>query len=133
MPDGSNSDALHELILSIEAGGDSVFAKVATGTITPSSNLTSLRVDHELGVTPNFALIYWEGSVTSSYSVILSMKSENRAVGVGYISGYLASNTSPTTGAQSITFKVAVKSDSSASTCYFRSGHSYRWIAGVWA
>ena len=133
VPSGSTSDALHDLILSIEAGGDSVFAKVATGTITPSSDLISLRVDHELGVTPNFALIYLEGSVTSTYSVILSMKSENRAVGVGYISGYLASDTSPTTGTQSITFKVEVKSDSSATTCYFRSSNSYRWIAGVWA
>lgn len=133
VPDGSTSDALHDLILSIEAGGDSGFAKVATGTITPSSDLTSLRVDHGFGVTPDFALIYWKGSVTGPYSVILSMESENRAVGVGYISGYLASNTSPTKNTQSITFKVAVKNGSSKSNCYFRSGDSYRWVVGVLA
>lgn len=126
VPDGSTSDVLAELIASIEAGGGaSVFAKVATGTITPSRDLIDLRVDHELGVTPNFALVYLEGSATRSYSVILNMKSEDRAVCVEYISGYLASKTPPVTERQSITFR--------GSDCNFRPGGSYRWIAGVFA
>ena len=134
VPSGSTSDALAELIAAIEAGGSaSGFAKVATGTITPSSDLISLRVDHGFGVTPNFALIYWKGSVTGSYSVILSMNSENRAVSVGYISGYLASTSSPTKDTQSITFNVMVRNGSSKSNCYFRSGDSYRWVVGVLA
>lgn len=45
VPDGSTSDALAELIASIQAGGG---MKVCSGTFTPAENTKQYTVEHDL-------------------------------------------------------------------------------------
>lgn len=53
VPEGTNVTGLAALIAAIEAGG----AKVATGTVTPSSVVSSLTITHSLGVTPIIVIL----------------------------------------------------------------------------
>lgn len=55
VPDGSNSDALAELIASIQAGEGC--SKFATGSFTTDSDQTSVRVEHGLGEIPNVYIV----------------------------------------------------------------------------
>lgn len=54
VPDGSTSDALAELIASIEAGGGGGI-KYTIGTYTPASDVNYFEVEHNLGVVPQIA------------------------------------------------------------------------------
>ena len=70
--------AMAEAIKAIEAGGGDI--KVTMGTITPSSQVTSLTIEHGLGVVPNFFLFTMPGSygdTTYSTSTIVASLSDN--------------------------------------------------------
>lgn len=56
VPDGSTSDALAELIASIEAGGGS--SKFVAGSFIPESNILRADIEHGLGEIPNVYIIY---------------------------------------------------------------------------
>lgn len=66
VPEGANVESLAALIESIEAGGGGGSVKLAHGTLTFASDTTiagaggQYYVTHNLGVTPNFALIFAE-------------------------------------------------------------------------
>lgn len=55
MPDGSTSDALAELIASIEAGSGIIFT---TGLFTPANDAMTCTIQHGLGVVPDI-VAYW--------------------------------------------------------------------------
>lgn len=59
VPDGSTSDALAELIASIEAGG----GKIANGTYTSVGTTSSIIFNHGLGVLPNLIVAYTTASI----------------------------------------------------------------------
>ena len=52
VPDGSNSDALAELIASIEAGGGGGNKTLAYGEFTPAIDCGAIEIEHGLGVQP---------------------------------------------------------------------------------
>lgn len=56
VPDGSTSDALAELIASIEAGGGGY--EVTYGVITPVGDNTTISWEHGLSKAPEFVLIF---------------------------------------------------------------------------
>lgn len=136
VPDGSNSDALAELIAAIEAGGSAPgFAKVATGTMTPSNNRTSLDVYHEFGQAPNVAVVYLSASNTPSSGVYFSIiKTGGQYYNFGKLSGsfsgYVATNPNKPLTNYYAYFTAKL---SSSVTSYFIKGYTYRWIAGVYA
>ena len=79
VPDGSTSDALAELIASIEAGGGGV--KIASGTIVLSEPSSSVQFIHELGEPVNFFSIFTtESSATSSTGLFSALISRNRCI-----------------------------------------------------
>lgn len=58
VPDGSTSDALAELIASIEAGGG---ARIATGSFTNiTSSRYNVKITHGLGAIPKIVIILWD-------------------------------------------------------------------------
>lgn len=58
VPDGSTSDALAELIASIEAGGGE---GIATGNFTNgASHRTFVKITHGLGAIPKIVIILWD-------------------------------------------------------------------------
>ena len=61
VPAGTLLDGMASLIESIEAGGGGG-VKSASGTFTPASTSFSYQVTHNLGVVPNFALIWQDAS-----------------------------------------------------------------------
>ena len=67
VPDGSTSDALAELITSIEGG------KIANGTYTPNGTTSSIIFNHGLGVLPNLIVAYTTASI-EELSVSRSLK-----------------------------------------------------------
>ena len=145
VPDGSNSDALRELILSIEAGGSaSGFAKVATGTIIPSSDTDSITISHGLGQLPDVAILYTKSDIRTSkyflYSTIYVVISSDTCYWV--CSGGTGStkyggrsytwNANP--NEETISFLGQIFGyNNSIKTAYYISGIEYRWIAGVFA
>ena len=62
VPDGTLLDGMASLIESIAAGGG---AKSASGTFTPTNTPVSYQVTHNLGVVPNFALIWQDASYST--------------------------------------------------------------------
>lgn len=150
VPDGSNSDALHELILSIEAGGGlpTGLSKVAFGTVTPSYNVSSVKITHGLGVAPNFAILFGtSGMPSGSYHMIATYVLYKSSSSVTYAnaSGYNSSNDLSIGG---IYKTVSTSSALTDTTCTFSkssyyagttsqsamfSTSLYRWIAGVYA
>lgn len=58
VPDGSNSDALAELIASIEAGGGGY--EVTYGLITPAEDSTTISWEHGLSKAPTFGMIFMD-------------------------------------------------------------------------
>ena len=56
VPAGSTSDALAELIASIQAGGGGII--FSTGIFTPAEDATSCTIQHGLGVVPDI-VAYW--------------------------------------------------------------------------
>lgn len=133
VPDGSTSDALAELIASIEAGGSAPgFAKVATGTITPSSTTANLTVEHGLGQVPDAAIIY-STLMPAAYvlsTVVLSdgycstfARNGSTYTGYSYVTSYMPTETA-------VVFQSKISSSSNSS---YPASRAYRWIAGVYA
>ena len=66
VPDGSNSDALAELIASIQAGGG---GNIATGSFTVGDDIKSnIEIAHNLGEKPYFVGVFASDSLEGSYS-----------------------------------------------------------------
>lgn len=65
VPDGSTSDALAELIASIEAGG---WMKVCLGTFTPAEATTTYTVEHDLLKIPRIYCFMLSTNVSSGIS-----------------------------------------------------------------
>lgn len=150
VPDGSTSDALAELIASIEAGGGlpTGLSKVAYGTVTPSYGVSSVKITHGLGVAPNFAILF-AASVTSSGSshtiATYVLYKSSSSVTYEYASGLSTSSDLSVGGIYKTVSTSSVLTDttctfsrssyyagSSSATAYF-STNPYRWIAGVYA
>lgn len=70
VPDGSTSDALAELIASIEAGGGGI--NVAYGTVTLSEDSDSITINHGLGDYPTFAALIQTG-VNIAYAMFMNV------------------------------------------------------------
>ena len=150
VPDGSNSDALHELILSIEAGGGlpTGLSKVAHGTVTPNFGTSSVIITHGLGVTPNFAILFATSATSSGSSHTIATEvlyKSSSSVTYEYASGY---NSSSALSVGGIYTTVSTSSVLTDTTCTFSrssyhagtasqgalfSRNPYRWIAGVYA
>ena len=149
VPDGSTSDALAELIASIEAGGASGLAKVATGAVsTSSTRLSKLEIAHGLGVAPDFAMLYAETSVFDKNGVmgaIIFKLSDgydlyiNAGKYSGTTRGVYFSSKSNWTDTNLDDTKVTFTSDlimsgsDSSKTVKFDTYSTYRWTAGVYA
>ena len=140
VPDGSNSDALAELIAAIEAGGGaSGFATVATGEITLANSYANVRVLHELGTIPDVAILYLTGFNTSTTGIVASLLLKSKYqinAGRHNSSGYGAyiEKNSYTLDKTECSFNGHLQYGS-GSTNYtgFKSGNTYKWIAGVYA
>lgn len=137
VPSGSTSDALAGLIANIEAGGASGFAKVATGTITPSTTSNSVTIYHGLGEKPGFCIIYrTDEPLNTGYLVLsliytgASMVCASKSVNTyyGYFGSLLGS-----VDVSSITLRGKAQDGSSVKNSNFQSGVTHRWIAGVYA
>lgn len=145
VPDGSTSDALAELITSIEAGGSaSGFAKVATGTIIPSSNVTSLNIEHGLGQAADITIVYIKyaskSTIESKLKVVISATWSNRlSVSIGHSTNFVTAQAS--TSADNVSAdssivnggKMEIVGASGALSTPFYAGETYHWIAGVFA
>ena len=97
VPDGSNSDALHELILSIEAGGGlpTGLSKAAFGTVTPSYGVSSVKITHGLGVAPNFAVLFGTSGTPSGSSHMIAtyvLYKSSSSITYEYASGFSTSS-----------------------------------------
>ena len=143
VPSGSTSDALAELIASIETGGGgsaSVFSKVNTGTITPTADLQAyLDIRHSLGQMPDVVIAYpeyvFEDSISPKmYAAIyigdgfkyfcVGVKSANYLAYCGTLSGATSKD---------IQFRGKLQINGNIVDAYFVKATSYRWIAGVYA
>lgn len=145
VPDGSTSDALAELIASIEAGGGlpEGITAITTGTYTPANNSSKVKITHGLGITPNFIFIgkISGDAITSAYAYITSCSYFNGGYFTAHMSGARYSGTASATITDSdvsITASKAVYTDTntnstSTKTAYFYSTHTFIWIAGVLA
>lgn len=146
VPSGSTSDALAGLIASIEAGGGSAsgFAKVATGTIIPSSNVTSLTIEHGLGQAADITIVYIENANNSAIApkikVVISATWSNRfSVSIGHSARLVAAQVSTSGNNVSadssivIGGSMSVAGASGSATAPFYGGETYHWIAGVYA
>ena len=144
VPDGSTSDALAELIASIEAGGGaSGFAKATKGSVTIGVvNKTTLTIEHGLGQKPDIAILYNPNGFTRTGITACIMLSGGGFVNAGYKSGgtessrrgvYFGTNASMDRDSFTVQGKLYYGNSTSASSVYFESGDSYEWIAGVYA
>lgn len=102
VPDGTLLDGMASLIESIEAGSGGGSVKLAHGTLTFASDTTiaglagTHYVTHNLGVTPNFALIFAKSFsaqndfICSYFNSIGISKYTNRGsnLAVGSVTGY---------------------------------------------
>lgn len=140
VPDGSTSDALAELIASIEAGGGaSGFAAVATGEITLSIGQSYVFVSHGLGQIPDVVILYMSEFKTSTTGIVASIllgskyqinAGHHKSSGYG---AYIEKNTD-TLNETECTFNGRIQYGSSSSSYTgFSSGKTYKWIAGVYA
>lgn len=150
VPDGSNSDALHELILSIEAGGGlpTGLSKAAFGTVTPSNGVSSVKITHGLGVAPNFAILFGTSGIPSGSSHMIAtyvLYKSSSSITYEYASGFSTSSAFSVGGIYEAVSTSSVLTDT---TCTFSrspyyagttsqsarfSTSLYRWIAGVYA
>lgn len=71
VPDGSTSDALAELIASIQAGGGGII--FSTGIFTPAEDATSCTIQHGLGVVPDIVAYWTQESTTLAYTMIFGV------------------------------------------------------------
>lgn len=140
VPDGSTSDALAELIASIEAG-----TTIEMGSFTPVEDCNVYTISHNLGTIPTFALFFANGIENNSYSFIYD-NGTNRLC--WFCNSYYLSGTS--NFSTSYLHKTSISSKSlsdssmfnatentikvgnnSATVNYLVSGITYSWLLGV--
>ena len=91
VPDGSTSDALAELILSIEAGGG---GSIAFGSFIPAEDCSYYEITHNLGKVPDFACCFTPCGENGSWIVVYDDGSE-RGCTFKSAGGYLNGTTFP--------------------------------------
>lgn len=142
VPDGSTSDALAELIAAIETGGglpDGI-AAMTGGVYTPSKTVNNCTITHNLGVVPDFVIMYNKNNTIGSSNTalicvilgtVLYTVGSTTSNSIGVARTYPSSAQLPrvTTFYLTCTFKVS----SSSYTGYFAMGKPYYWFAGVYA
>ena len=146
VPSGSTSDALAELIASIEAGGGaSGFAKVTKGSvdITSFAGQTTLTIEHGLRQTPDIVVLYDGSGFRDNLSIgACIMLPNGEFVNAGYDRGnqsssrqgvYFGTNASINETSFTVQGKLYYGGSSSVSNIHFTHGLSYIWIAGVYA
>ena len=121
-------------ILNIPSGGSDI--KVATGTFTPSSNVSNVEIEHGLSVTPNFSIVFAivdsafgaNGYSTTSCCVDADIQSYIRIRGSwGNVSGVIKlGEVSDTYGESTVIFN----NTGSHKSDKFTAGTTYRWIVG---
>ena len=141
VPSGSTSDALAELIASIEAGGGlpDGMAAIATGTYTPAKDLHTGAIEHGLGVTPSFFFMCADVRVGESDSKYIVMNYVSRDL--PYFASYKTlksyhkfdGDTSLPGHPMFSESSVTIESYFLNVQAFFGGGMQYRWIAGVWA
>lgn len=119
----------------------------ASGTVTPTDNVTYIDIKHGLGVAPNFLLWFAEmdvgttgvasmatdGSLTAKrvrmnttastvYNIHYVTHGYNASTQFGQTAGKYSNSTDMTT---------TIARMRTASPYYFKSGYTYRWICGV--
>ena len=147
VPDATLLDGMAALIDSIEAGG----AVVAYGIITPASDTTTITVEHNMGVMPDFFAIWGDDSYTAANYNILLLNFRNNKVLFNKRSNVMikskneynynhgdaekATSYSGTTNPfvateQNIVLTTAsIGKGSNNAPTYFRSGVKFKWIA----
>lgn len=141
VPSGSTSDALAELIASIEAGGGlpDGMAAIATGTYTPAKDLHTGAIEHGLGVTPSFFFMCADVRVGESDSKYIVMNYVSRDD--HYFASFRTATSYPKFDGDTSLPGHPMFSESSVTIesyffnvqVFFGGGMQYRWIAGVWA
>ena len=119
-------------ILNIPSGGSDI--KVATGTFTPSSNVSNVEIEHGLSVTPNFSILFAivdtpfgnNGYITASCSVDSDKQFNMRIRGSwGNVIGYQKfGEVSDSYNRNSVIFNDSNNGDK------FVAGTTYKWIIG---
>lgn len=146
VPDGSTSDALAELIASIEAGGGlpEGIAAMTSGTYTPASNVPSCTIKHGLGVSPDFFILNSAEAISAIFydtTLIVTAAVNHDSVKGGYGVLYSGGSYGSQFSCKSVTMSVknitssSIKLDATnyASKAVFANGRKYTWIAGVFA
>lgn len=118
-------------------------SKVAYGTITPSSDITTTRqtITHNLGVVPDMVVVWYEGSnIAQTYTMLWCMRATNmgfRSSAYTLYAFYHGNSTTTVSGAcgnsttagvsnlTATTFQLA----SYSSSYYWRAGYTYKWMA----
>lgn len=152
VPSGSTVHTLAELIAGAGSGSASGFAKVATGTITLSSDLSSITIEHGLGQMPDFAIAYnqtgydsnLDGSSSHAYILSSILSDSGKLFNMAYMNK--TNSVAKTFGAQSksytkadylnetnAVFEATSYFSGSKESTYFEGYKTYRWIAGVYA
>ena len=84
VPDGTLLDGMAALIESIEAGGGSGGTQLAYGTFTPAADTYGYVVTHNLGVMPDFIVVWSsDASEPSTYKGVLAIAASAKIMGNG--------------------------------------------------
>lgn len=84
VPDGTLLDGMAALVESIEAGGGSGGAQLAYGTFTPAADTYDYVVTHNLGVMPDFIVVWSSDARTpSTYKGVLAIAASAKIMGNG--------------------------------------------------
>lgn len=147
VPDGSTSDALAELIASIEAGGGGLpegIAAMTSGTYIPGSDVSSCTIEHGLGAIPDFFILNSTGSIPYLYfntTLIITAAVHHDSVKNGYVLSLSGGNygdafnyNCAAMSSSSITSSsIKLNATAYSSKAVFASGRNYTWYAGVYA
>ena len=146
VPEATLLGGMAALIEGIEAGG----AVVAYGIITPASDTTTITVEHNMGVMPDFFAIWGDDSYTAAnYNILLLNFRNNKALFNTYSNVMIKSKskynynhgdaenatsysgtTKPfvTTEQNIVLTTASIGKGSNNAPTYFRSGVKFRWI-----
>lgn len=123
-------------ILDIPSGGVSSDIRLATGTFTPSADVSNVEIEHGLSVTPNFSIVFAivdsafgdNGRITMSCCVDADIQVYSRIRGSwGSVSGVIKlGEVSDTYGESTVIFN----NIGSHTNDKFNAGTTYRWIVG---
>lgn len=84
VPEGTLLDGMATLIESIEAGGGSGGTQLAYGTFTPAADTYDYVVTHNLGVMPDFIVVWSsDASTPSTYKGVLAIATSAKIMGNG--------------------------------------------------